>query len=163
MVTAGVAEKKAEAVERVLALRPAVVARMQAAVPPDLQAELGNATAHQLQAVLRLPEEGMSMRELATTLGISGAAASALADRLVAHGMVERSASPCDRRVVRLVPTAKGRDLGERFREAQRRAIQALLERLQERQVEALVEIMETIVAGSEDARRAEEPAEAAR
>lgn len=144
------------AAERFLELRPTVLARMQALVPLDLQAELGAATSHQLEALGRLPDAGLTMHQLASSLAISGAAASALADRLVAQGLAERLTSPDDRRVVRLAPTARGRRLAQQHRYAQRRAMVGLMARLDDRQVAAWLDIMETLAADE-----GEPPAEA--
>jgi DNA-binding MarR family transcriptional regulator len=143
---------RAAAVERFLELRPAVVARMQASIPAELRAELKPITLHQLQALSTLPAEGMTMHELASSLKISGATASALADRLVAQDLVRRATDPTDRRVVRLVPTAKGRSLARRHREAQRRAVAGLLNLLSDEQVAAWLDIMETLAASGKEA-----------
>ncbi|SRR5579875_1567631 len=144
---------RAAAVERFLELRPTVVARMQASVPDELQAELKPITLHQLQALSSLPAEGMTMHELASSLKVSGATASSLADRLVAQGLVRRTTDPTDRRVVRLVPSPKGRSLARRHREAQRRAVAGLLDLLSDDQVAAWLDIMETLAAAGAEAR----------
>lgn len=138
------------AADRFLELRSTVLARMQASVPADLQAELGAATSHQLEALGRLPDGGLTMHQLASSLAISGAAACALADRLVTQGLAERLTSPDDRRVVRLAPTAKGRGLAQRHQEAQRRAVVDLMKRLDDRQVAAWLDIMETLAGADE-------------
>lgn len=141
------AAARAAAVNRFMALRPTVLARMQASVPPELQASLGQVTGRQLLALSLLPRDGLPMRGLADALGVTGAAACVLADRLVAQGLAERSADPADRRVVRLTPTAQGMRVTGRYREAQRRAVTALLKRLTDDQVRAWLDIMETLAA----------------
>ncbi|MDR3036065.1 MAG: MarR family transcriptional regulator [Kitasatospora sp.] len=155
---------RAAAVDRFLKLRPTVLARMQASVPPELQASLGQVTGRQLLALTLLPAEGLPMRGLATALGVTGAAACVLADRLVAQGLAERSADPVDRRVVRLTTTTEGKKVTGRYREAQRRAVTALLKRLTDDQVRAWLDIMETLAAEPDPlAARQGELAEAAR
>lgn len=144
---------RAFAVERLLELRPTVLKRMQASVPPDVQAELGAATPHQLEALARLPDAGLTMHQLAASLAVSGAAACALADRLVAQDLAERLTDRDDRRIIRLAPTGKGRALAERHREAQRRVLTGLVERLDDRQVLAWLDIMETLAADDGDPR----------
>lgn len=139
------------AVERFLDLRPTVLARMTASVPAELRAECKSITAHQLRALGLLPAGGLTMHELADRLGVSGATASVLADRLVGQGLAERRDDPQDRRVVRLVRTESGSSLAARHRECQRRAVGALLERLSDDQVASWMEIMETL-AGDEEA-----------
>ena len=102
-------------------------------------------TLHQREALVRMPVEGITMREFAATLGISHASATALADRLVTRSLVDREADPADRRVVRLVPTALGRQLAEHFRRAQQRAIDDLLQEMDEHQLEALAQVTELL------------------
>ena len=102
-------------------------------------------TLHQREALLRMPVEGVTMREFAAALGISHASATALADRLVTRGLVDREADPADRRVVRLVPTALGQQLAEHFRQAQQRAIDELLQEMDEHQLKALAQVTELL------------------
>jgi DNA-binding MarR family transcriptional regulator len=156
---------RARTVARVVELRPVVLALMRESVPDELQAEFGQATGRQLQALAHLPQDGMTMGELAAFLRVSGAAASVLAERLVAQGLAARRADPADRRVVRLAPTPHGMAVAERYRDNQRRGVAALLDRLSDAQVAAWLDIMETLAAGDPgpaDARVAE-PAGAAR
>jgi|SRR5579875_1246392 len=138
---------RAEIVARFMELRPTVVARMQASIPPELHAELESVTGRQLQALSQLPPEGLTMRQLAASLGITAAAASVLADRLTAQDLAERRTDPGDRRVVRLAPTPQGRGAAERYLEAQRRAVSGLLARLTDEQAAAWLDIMETLAA----------------
>jgi DNA-binding MarR family transcriptional regulator len=155
---------RAQIVARVVELRPVVLALMRESVPDELQAGFGHATGRQLQALACLPGDGMTMGELAAFLRVSGAAASVLADRLVGQDLAVRDADPSDRRVVRLVPTPEGMALAERYRENQRRAVAALLDRLSDAQVVAWLDVMETLASGrGPAARAAAEPAGAAR
>jgi len=130
---------------RYLELRPVIRARLEATVPHELRAECGAVTPHQLRALSLLGSDGLPMRRLAEELGVMGATASVLADRLVAHGLAQRRHDPVDRRVTRLVPTETGMALASRYAEAQRRAADALFDVLSEPQVESLIEIMETL------------------
>jgi DNA-binding MarR family transcriptional regulator len=134
-----------EAVDRFVRLRPAVLARMRASVPAELRAEFEAITGRQLQALSALPEAGLTMRELASALGVSGATASVLSDRLVTQGLAARGADPVDRRIVRLAPTASGAALTARYREAQRQAVAALLGSLTDEQVASWLDIMQTL------------------
>jgi DNA-binding MarR family transcriptional regulator len=155
---------RAQVVARVVELRPVVLALMRESVPDELQG-FGQATGRQLQALARLPKDGMTMGELAAFLKVTGAAASVLADRLVGLGLAVRHADPADRRVVRLAPTAEGMAMAEQYRDNQRRAVAALLDRLSDAQVASWVEVMETLAACDPGpaAARAAEPAGAAR
>ncbi|MGH3154065.1 MAG: MarR family winged helix-turn-helix transcriptional regulator, partial [Streptosporangiaceae bacterium] len=139
---------RAQIVARVVELRPVVLALMRESAPEELDAGFGHVTGRQLQVLARLPSDGLTMGEMAAFLRVSGAAASVLADRLVAQDLAARHADPADRRVVRLVPTPQGAVLAERYREYQRRGVAALLDRLSDAQVAAWLDVMETLAAG---------------
>ena len=62
--------------------------------PDDLQTDLQSITIHQLEALSLLDRGGLRMSELARELDISEPASTALADRLVRGGLVERHATP---------------------------------------------------------------------
>lgn len=145
---------RAQVVARIVDLRPLVLAAMRESVPDELQG-FGHATSRQLQALAHLPRDGMTMGELAAFLRVTGAAASVLGERLVSQGLAVRLADPCDRRVVRLAPTPAGMSVAARYRDNQCRAVAALLDRLTDDQVAAWLDIMETLAADRELARRA--------
>ncbi|GGE39531.1 MarR family transcriptional regulator [Pullulanibacillus camelliae] len=66
----------------------------------------------QIQLIESLDSDGpKTMSHAATELGISVGAMTALADRMVRSGIIERQRSADDRRVIHLVITDKGRDL----------------------------------------------------
>jgi DNA-binding MarR family transcriptional regulator len=140
---------RARVAARIVELRPVVLALTRESVPDELQG-FGQATGRQLQALARLPLEGMTMGELAAFLKVTGAAASVLADRLVAQGLAVRHADPVDRRVVRLAPTSEGMEVAKRYREGQRHAVAVLLDRLSDDQVAAWLDIMEALAAADE-------------
>jgi DNA-binding MarR family transcriptional regulator len=158
------ADWRARVAARIAELRPVVLALTRESVPDELQG-FGQATSRQLQALARLPLEGMTMGELAAFLKVTGAAASVLADRLVAQGLAVRHPDPGDRRVVRLAPTSAGMVVAERYRDNQRHAVAVLLNRLSDGQVAAWLDIMEALAAGHEQVRPAvaAEPAGTAR
>lgn len=143
-----------EAVERFLQLRPQFLARTELLPPPSRDAQLSCVTPHQLVALTHLPVGGLTMHDMAVKLGVSAATASLLADRLVHKGLAERGADPNDRRVVLLLTTELGRELADRYRQAQRLAVCGLLDKLSEAQVAAWLDIMETLLAeDSEDSK----------
>lgn len=154
---------RAAAVDRFVQLRPVVLARMAASVPPELRAGFESVTRRQLQALDVLPATGLTMRELASALGVSGATATVLGDRLVAQGLAVRATDAADRRVVRLAPSAQGSALIERYREAQRRAVAALLDSLTDEQVAAWLDVMQTLAGAGAGTERPAEMAGAGR
>ena len=157
------AEWRGQIVARVAELRPAVLALMRESAPDELEAGFGHVTGRQLQALARLPADGLAIGELAGFLRVSGAAASVLADRLAEQGLAVRHADPEDRRVVRLAPTPAGVALAGRYRAYQRRGVAALLDRLSDAQVAAWLDVMETLASGEPASREKAEAAGAAR
>lgn len=79
--------------------------------------EWGSLTMHQLDALAALDERSLTMGELCAELDITESAATALSDRLVSRGLVERCSDPRDRRLVRLCLSQQARDLAKRYRE----------------------------------------------
>ena len=148
-MNSSVAVPRTRRVDRFLELRPAVAARLRAvaSVPDELREGFDSLTARQLQALAQLPEDGVGMHQLAAALGVTAATASTLAGRLVTQGLAVRGPAPDDRRVVRLAPTERGRDLARRYHEVQRTVAAALFDQLSAGQATALLGIMETLAA----------------
>ena len=77
--SAGESSPGEEFVERLLELQPRLQRALQVQLPSEISARLGSVTPHQLEALGRLPREGTTMRDFANGVGISGAAATAMA------------------------------------------------------------------------------------
>lgn len=147
MAPSAPAARRAQAVARFLELRPAVWAMMRASVPDELRAGFDSLTARQLQALALLPDEGLSMHQLATALSITPATATTLAGRLVGQGLALRRPSAEDRRVVRLAPTGRGREMARRYWQVQHQAADVIFDRLTQEQAESLLSLMEILAA----------------
>ncbi|MCL4422523.1 MAG: MarR family transcriptional regulator [Actinobacteria bacterium] len=132
---------------RLFGVRPTIEQRIRATKPPELTSELGSVTLHQLEALRLVQEEGLTMTELAKSLGISESAATALVDRLVRNGLVERLADPEDRRLVRIVPSERARNLAARFLAHQRAVMEDAFQVLDDDQLEVLVQLLEKVAA----------------
>jgi len=149
---------RSQIVARLVELRPQVLALMRESVPQERHG-YGQATGRQLEALASLSPAGITMSQLAADLKVTGAAASVLAERLVALGLAVRHTAPGDRRVVRLAPTREGAKVARRYTDNQRHALAALLDRLTDTQAAAWLDIMETLAAsghpGPGDARTA--------
>ena len=76
-----------------------------------------------------------TMGELARRLGIGLSAATALADRLVQHGLIEREADPRDRRVVCLRLAGSGKRVRDTFRREKQHQMRSALGRLSAREL----------------------------
>src|SRR4029077_12597747 len=123
--------------------------RIAAQLPDDVREELAGTTPHQCEALLALVRsDGATMNELASAQGIRMSSCTALVDRLLRNGLVERASDPSDRRVVRVVPTERARTFAERCWEARRRTALALLDALTDQEAATFIELTHR-VAGS--------------
>jgi DNA-binding MarR family transcriptional regulator len=112
--------------------------------------DTGTATPHQLAVLVRIPDEGWPMGQLAHALGIMPASATLLVDRLVNHGLVERRRAPDDRRVVRVFLSERGKRLASVFYEADLRVSARLLSSLPAAEAGQFLSLLATCVEGLE-------------
>jgi DNA-binding MarR family transcriptional regulator len=123
--------------------------RIAAQLPDDVREELAGTTPHQCEALLALVRtDGATMNELASAQGIRMSSCTALVDRLLRNGLVERASDPSDRRVVRVVPTERARTFAERFWEARRRTALTLLDALTDQEAATFIELTQRIAGG---------------
>jgi DNA-binding MarR family transcriptional regulator len=124
---------------RLIDVLPSLFRRMQTRLPTEIPG-LGKVTFEQYQMLSHLVANGpSSMGELASARGIALNSATALIDRLVSAGFVERAHDEVDRRVVRVAATALGDELVARLKLTRRAAFRTMLEDLSDADVEALV------------------------
>ena len=141
-------ERRAELAGELVRTFGVLARRFRTAIPDALEAELGTVTPHQLEAlhVLLQTREGgsggLTMNELARLQGCALSSASALVDRLLREGLVDRVSDASDRRVVRVVPTAKGDAFCTQFAELKRSVALQMLCQLSVREMEMLVALM---------------------
>lgn len=91
----------------------------------------GKITLPQLGALEYLSDRRESpMNELARHLGVTRPAATGLADRLIAQGLVSRQGDRSDRRVVRINLTPKGRRVLDNIWNQKRRMLQEVFGQL---------------------------------
>ncbi len=129
-----------------LELAPRLQRALDVDPPEDVIRQLGAVTLHQLEALSCLQPSGATMRQFASAVGISGAAATALADRMVRQGLAERRDDPSDRRTVWLTPTPKALRSLEAYRAWQRQAMALFLERLDPQQSATFMEVLDVLV-----------------
>ena len=126
----------------------ALARRFRTAIPDALEAELGTVTPHQLEALHVLVHAreggaaGVTMNELARLQGCALSSASALVDRLLREGLVDRVSDAGDRRIVRVVPTAKGDAFCRQFAEVKRSIALQMLRQLNATEMETLVALL---------------------
>lgn len=135
-------------VDQLLALRTGIASILGASLSGEPGLGAGIVTLHQQQALSLLPREGATMREFARLLAITHGSATALADRMVRQGLLERRYDEQDRRLVRVLPTPRALEVRERLRRLQRDAVGALLGRLSERQRTVLSEVADLLGRG---------------
>jgi DNA-binding MarR family transcriptional regulator len=145
-------------VERLLELAPSVRRAFEVRLSEE-RAQWLSLTGHQLEALAALREGNLTMRSLCERLDISESAGTALSDRLVARGMVERETDPSDRRVVLLALTDAARTMVERYRQIKSHHVAKLLSTLSREDLENLVRIYETLVSVSTSSPPAASPA----
>lgn len=130
---------KAAWIDEVVALESTVMRALGSVTVPEwCRLEL---TMAQLKGVLVLGrKEELPVGGLARELAVGLPAASAVVERLVEHGLVDRQEDPSDRRrtLVRLSP--QGEDLLHRLRRGRREALTAWLENLTEEDLGALLQ-----------------------
>lgn len=137
-------------IDRFFELRPVLHRRFSTDLGRELRDELHAVTIHQLTALGLLKEAPITMRELAKELGVSESAATAVGERLVRQGLVERLSDPSDRRLVRLGLSKSGRRLMERIHQSACAKTAQLVSVLSDAQLTQLVDILETLAeAGS--------------
>jgi DNA-binding MarR family transcriptional regulator len=136
---------RSDLVQRFLDLQPVIRKRFQHELEHELRDEFQHVTIHQLTVLGHLRHHTLTMRELASELGVGESAATAVSDRLVRQGLVERHDDPHDRRIVRLELSAAGRSLVERLHESAAQKSATMLEALSDVQLAGLVDILETL------------------
>lgn len=134
-------------VEQVVNQSRRLGAAMRVRLPANLRTEYAQVTLHQVEILTWLADGGRSMHEVCEEFGIAESAATALADKLVRHGLVERQSDPADRRAVRLCLTERASRLACAYSQLRRQRAKSLLEALDEGQLQALVGIYEVLAA----------------
>ena len=142
--------RRQRTIEQLIDVFPAVKSRIVLSDHQDAAAQLASITPHQADALCMLSRDGaMSMNDLARHLNIALSTATALADRLLRQGQVERIADPGDRRVVRLGLTAGAADTVRRHLAGRRNAVLRALEVLDDTELELLLAVLRKIAAGT--------------
>jgi DNA-binding MarR family transcriptional regulator len=106
-----------------------------------------------LQAVADHP--GVDQRTLARSIGLDTSTLAGVIDRLEARGLLQRNASPDDRRVRLLTPTADGRALLVAVVPAMLRAQQRILEPLPAAQRREFMRMLRKLVTANNELSRA--------
>lgn len=102
-------------------------------------------TLPQLRVLVLIASRGtLNLNALAQAMGINPSNASRSCDRLVAAGLLRRTASPLDRRNLVLDLTDDGRALIEKLTERRRQAIAEVLDHVPSSRRRALVNAMRT-------------------
>lgn len=131
-----------EAHARLIETLPHLFRRLVISMPNEVEG-LAKVTTEQYGVLNQVLACGsLSMSELAVARNVALNTATSLIDRLVAAGLVERRGDPTDRRVVRVVITAKGRTLVERLRSIRGAAMRRLLDELSDEEIAEILAAM---------------------
>ena len=141
--------RRDELTERLIELQPSMKRLFGGGMYRELADELHSVTIHQLTALAHLKGRSITMRELARFLDVSESSATAVTDRLVRQGLVERRSDPNDRRVVRLALSSSGTTLVERLEAAASSKTAELVAVLTDAQLGQLVDILEALTAAT--------------
>lgn len=95
---------------------------------------------------LLVRKESFGMGELAHQLGTSSGNMTAMIDRLVRAGLVERNRSEKDRRVVEVRLSAAGRDLAERVRRATKAGMRRIMRKIPDEQKKAFFDTLSAVI-----------------
>jgi DNA-binding MarR family transcriptional regulator len=133
------------------------VARLQAIIGPQLETVFGRfglrgADFAVIATLVRLGQQGVSQRRLASELGLSAGTISVRIDRLVRGGLVERRPDPHDRRGAAISLTSQGRELFEACAPEHLTNAHDLLAGLGEQDREQLARLLGTLLYTLEDA-----------
>lgn len=110
-------------------------------------------TTRQATAILALVETpGMSLSDLAETLGADQATASALVDRLFAANLVQRETDPGDRRRTSLTPTRQALELATSLAASRFASEQQIRSVLGPEDSDSLAGILSRVIEGLEEA-----------
>ena len=116
-------------------------------------------TISQLRVMHRLRESPATCGQVAEHLGITASTATALIERMVRRGMVDRGVRPSDRRVIELCLSAPGRRLLEEAGGGKHGVIRAAMERLAAEERSALAELLDRLAASVQSAEASPAPA----
>lgn len=109
-------------------------------------------TTPQLRVLVLIANRGpQNPGAVAVELGVHPSNATRTCDRLVQAGLIERGEDPQDRRLSKLVLTAKGMQLVEQVMSHRREAIAAVLEHLPAQTRKSLTEAMNAFAKASEE------------
>lgn len=134
--------RRDQAREQLLEILPHLFRRFYVALPSEVEG-IARVTPEQFAMLGQIVDNGaLTMSELASGRGIALNTATSLVDRLVTAGLVERRGDATDRRVVRVVITAKGSRLVDELRAVRRRLIRQMLDELTEEEVSSILAAM---------------------
>jgi DNA-binding MarR family transcriptional regulator len=134
-----------ELIDHVFQLRHVLKRLFGAGMYKELRDELHSVTIHQLSTLGHLKAGPLSMRELARVLDVSESSVTAVTDRLVRQGLVERQSDASDRRIVRLALSEQGRTLVTRLDEAAAEKATEMLSVLSDEQLASMADILDTL------------------
>ncbi len=143
-------EERAELIQRVLSCTGALFRTLHAGQDRAwLTVEL---TMPQLKSlVCVVQQEGPTNGQVARSLGVGLSTMTGIVDRLAEQGLVIRREDVEDRRITRVLPTARGKELVEGLLRYRNEYITAVLSQLSEEQLRTVEQAFEYLVAAADD------------
>jgi DNA-binding MarR family transcriptional regulator len=125
-------------------------AHVLTAVSEEAVAAAGTVTVSQYRMMLALQSHASNLTGLAQSLGVAPSTAMRMADRLIAGGLVNRTAKPGNRRETVLSLTTRGHRTVERVTERHRHDLRELVEGISPRDRDELADGIEAFEAAVE-------------
>jgi DNA-binding MarR family transcriptional regulator len=108
-------------------------------------------TMPQLKTLLCISPHGATSGQVARSLGIGLSTLTGIVDRLAEQGLVVRQEDPADRRITRVLPTERGRDMVDQLQRWRNEHLTQLLARLSADELRVVEEAFGYLVAATKD------------
>ncbi|WPX08665.1 MarR family winged helix-turn-helix transcriptional regulator [Anaerocellum danielii] len=99
----------------------------------------------QVIMVLSENSQPMTMKDIASELGISPSTLTGIVDKLVEKGIVKREPDPQDRRKIQVFLTEEGKNIVEKVNEFRTRVLEPILKNLSPEEINLLKKIIQKI------------------
>jgi DNA-binding MarR family transcriptional regulator len=122
-----------------------LIARMEAqAIGQDQFADLSMRQVYYLETILRM--ESPTFSDVAQNLGFTKPSVTAIVDKLIRKGYVEKIQSEKDRRTYHIVPTKKAAEFSQLHENTHRRMAQLFTQNLNEAEIQQLAGLFQKVL-----------------
>jgi len=143
-------EERAELIQRVLSCTGTLFRTLHAG--QDRAWLTVDLTMPQMKSLMYVAQQdGATNGQIARSLGVGLSTMTGIIDRLAEQGMVFRREDPEDRRITRVLPTARGRQLVDALLRYRNESITAVLSKLSSEQLCQIEEAFRSLVAAADE------------